>query len=139
MSSSSSTMRISDAISDPFLLIFTSFYVGGTFCPFGSLLTEGEGKRNDRSASAFFSGFGIGKDDVPAMVFHDLAYDGQAQSRALGARGHVRFGQAMAMFRRQAHAIVGDADAESGISGFEHDGDAAGLILAAGDARGDAL
>src|ERR1700742_3453230 len=106
ISSSSSTMRISDAISDPFLLIFTSFYVGGLFWPFYGLLTEGEGERNDRASPIFRPILNIGKDDVPAMVFHDLAHDGEPQARALGAGGHIGLGEAMAMLRRQADAIV---------------------------------
>src|SRR3954466_2290818 len=109
MSSSSSTMRISDAISDPFLLIFTSLDVGldigGLFRPC-SLLAEGEGEPDFGP----FPTFGIGKGDVPAMVFHDLAHDGEPQAGALGAGGDIRLGQAMAVFRRQPHAIIGDAD-----------------------------
>src|SRR5438067_6431875 len=109
MSSSSSTMRISDAISDPFLLIFTSLDVGldiGGFVRPCGLLAEGEGEPD----LGPFPTFGIGKGDVPAMVFHDLAHDGEPQAGALGARGDIRFSQAMAVFRRQAHAIVGDTD-----------------------------
>src|SRR3954463_2266718 len=135
MSSSSSTMRISDAISDPFLLIFTSFYVGRLVGPLGVLLAEGEGERDGRALPVF----GVGEGDVPAMVFHDLAHDREAEPRALGARGDVRLGQAMAVLRRQSDAIVGDAEAETRIVRLYGDEDTARLILALGDARQDAL
>src|ERR1700733_6701678 len=100
MSSSSSTTRISDAISDPFLLIFTS-----SFCPLGILLYERQGQGDLRPLPALR----VGQGDFPAMVFHDLAHDSEPQAGALDAGGDVRLGQAVAMLRRQADAIVDDA------------------------------
>src|SRR6188768_505960 len=99
MSSSSSTMRISDAINDPFLLIFQSFFTfprrSGGFLIF---LCEGQSQGDFGALPAF----GIGENDLPAMVFHDLAYDRQTQAGALAAGGDIRLGQAVAMLRRQA-------------------------------------
>src|SRR6478672_3793158 len=132
MSSSSSTMRISDAISDPFLLIFASFYVGGLFRPFDVFLDEREGERNLGAPALFLASFGIGEGDIPAMVFHDLAHDRQTQPRALGPGGDVRLGQPVAMLRRQANAIVGDVVGEVGAIGPDGDGDGARLVIALG-------
>src|ERR1043166_4329723 len=91
ISSSSSTTRISDAISDPFLLIFDTFLTQ-------ILLYKREGQRDFRPLPAL----GVAQGDFSTMVFHDLAHDGEAQTRALGAGGDIRLGQAMAMLRRQA-------------------------------------
>src|SRR5579862_6406779 len=95
MSSSSSTTRISDAISDPFLLILNAFL---TQIP----LDEGERQRDLRPLAAF----PVAQRDLPATVLHDLAHDRQPQPRALGAGGDIGLGQAVAMFRRQTDAIV---------------------------------
>src|SRR5689334_19602299 len=95
MSSSSSTTRISDAISDPFLLILNAFL---TQIP----LDERESQRDFRALTAL----PITERDLAAMVLHDLAHDRQSQARALGAGGDIGLGQPMAMFRRQADAIV---------------------------------
>src|SRR5262249_8845715 len=86
ISSSSSTMRISDAISDPFLLIFRSFF---TLLGYQILL----GKRKSQSDLGAAFPFHIGQGDVAAMVLHDLAHDGEAQTRALGARGDIGLGE----------------------------------------------
>src|ERR1700712_4399604 len=108
ISSSSSTMRISDAISDPFLLIFISFQ---------SLLCEREGQCDLRA----FPAFHVGEGDIPAMVFHDLAHDRQAQPGALGAGGDIGLGQPVLVFRRQADAVVGDAVGEFRTIRFQGD------------------
>src|ERR1700742_426672 len=100
---SSSTTRISDAINNPFLLIFTSFDVLG-FLPLG-FLRERECEGHFRALPVL----GIAQSDLSPMVFHDLAYDRQPQAGALGAGGDIRLGQPVAMFRRQADAIVGNA------------------------------
>src|ERR1041385_2957831 len=97
MSSSSSTMRTSDAISDPFLLIFKSFFVVLTIAGLLLLLGKGEGQRDFRSLPAS----GVAQGNVAAMVFHDLAHNGEPQPRTLGAGGDIGFGQTVAMFRRQ--------------------------------------
>src|SRR5215469_6529711 len=103
MSSSSSTMSISDAISDPFLLIFTS-----SLCTFRGPLREGEGQGDIGP----FPALGVGQGDLPAMVFHDLANDGQSETRALGAGCDIWLGQPVTMLCRQADSIVGDAKSE---------------------------
>src|ERR1700761_265623 len=87
ISSSSSTTRISDAISDPFLLIFSTFLTQ-------TLLYQGEGQ-------TYFGALpvaGIRQHDFAAMVFHDLAHDRQTQPRALSAGGDIGFGESVAMF-----------------------------------------
>src|ERR1700722_19113029 len=100
MSSSSSTTRISDAISDPFLLIFTSFFSL-------DLLRERECQGHFRALPfTRIAPSRITKGDFAPMVFHDLAHNRQAQTRALGAGGDIGLGQPVPMFRRQAHAIV---------------------------------
>src|SRR6516225_11362189 len=97
ISSSSSTTRISDAISDPFLFIFNTFLTQ-------ILLYKREGQRDFGPLPAA----GITQRDFPAMVFHDLSHDRQAKAGALGAGRDIRLGQPVAMFRRQPDAIVGD-------------------------------
>src|SRR5471032_3073361 len=49
-----------------------------------------------------------------AMVFHDLLDDRESQPGTLAARRHIRLGQAVAAFLRQALAIVLDDDADGG-------------------------
>src|SRR4051812_49053598 len=100
MSSSSSTMRISDAINDPFLLIFQSLFIVRCF---GIFLREGQSQRDFGTLPVF----GIGEGDLAAMVFHDFAHNRQTKPGALAAGGDIGLGQAMAMFRRQSHAVVG--------------------------------
>src|SRR6185437_6814215 len=97
ISSSSSTIRISDAINDPFLVIF--------FSAFHTLLHKRKTEHDDRPLPALT----VVQGNLAAMVFHDLAHDGEAQPGALGPRGDVWLGQAVAVLRRQPDAIVGDA------------------------------
>src|SRR5215813_9711384 len=99
ISPSSSTTRISDAINDPFLLIFTSLMSLG-------FLREGECEGHFRALPIL----GIAQGDLTTMVFHDLAHDREPQAGAFGAGGNVRLGQPVPVFRRQADAIVGDAE-----------------------------
>src|SRR4051812_36715841 len=101
ISSSSSTTRISDAISDPFLLIFSAFLTQ-------TLLYQRECESDFGPDPAW----GIVQRDFAAMVLHDLADDGQAQPRALGAGGHIGFGEAVAMLGRQADAVVRDDESQ---------------------------
>src|SRR5690348_15427874 len=94
MSSSSSTMRISDAICDPCLLIR---------CPFRALLCQREGQNDLRAVMIGGIGMpGVLQHQFAAMVFENLAHDREAKPRALGARGDVRLGQPVAMLLRQA-------------------------------------
>src|SRR5476651_2216228 len=48
-----------------------------------------------------------------AMVFHDLLDDREPQPGALAACRHIRLGQAVAAFPRQALAIVLDDDTDA--------------------------
>src|ERR1700689_3483816 len=107
ISSSSSTTRISGAINNPFLLIPKSFFflarVTHRFLP------EREDQRHDGAVLPVAT---VGERDFAAMVFGNLADDGEAQPRALRPRRHIRFGQPVAMLVRQADAVVGDAEGE---------------------------
>src|SRR6185312_4481038 len=133
ISSSSSTTRISDAISDPFLLIFNTFLTH-------SLLYHRECERDDGTRR---SGRVV-EQDFSAMVFHDLADDGEAEARALGAGRDIGFGEVVAMLGRQADAVVGDAESQhraaAGIVGmFQRHFDPPRRAVALGLARRDAL
>src|SRR5690348_10310599 len=99
MSSSSSTIRISDAICNPCLLIPRSFFLY-------LLLSRWKCQNNFGTLLAIS---GVVQGNVSAMVFHHLSYDGEAETGALRACGDVWLGQAVALLVRQAHAIVGDA------------------------------
>src|SRR5262249_3391654 len=100
MSSSSSTTRISGAISEPFLLIPYSFFTRG-------LLFQREGECHLR-ALLFFAR--IGERHVAPVVLGDLAHDGEAESGSLGTRRHVGLGEPVALIVRQPDTVVGDAE-----------------------------
>ena len=51
----------------------------------------------------------VGERDFAAMVFQNLAHDGEPESGAFRARRHIGLGQPMAMLGRQADAVVRDA------------------------------
>src|SRR5262249_35860740 len=46
------------------------------------------------------------QDQLAPMLLHHLFHDREAEPCALGARGHVRLGQALASFLGQATAVV---------------------------------
>src|SRR5258708_35993306 len=115
MSSSSSTIRISDAICNPCLLIPRSFFL--------YFLLSRWKRQND--FGAVHAACCVLQGDIAAMVFHHLAHDRETKAGALGARGHVGLRQPVALFVRQADAIVGNADADVDLLRFERDRDAA--------------
>src|ERR1700743_480416 len=119
ISSSSSTTRISDAISDPFLLILTTFLTQ-------TLLNEGEGQRDLRTVTTFR----ISQGDLTAMVFHDLSHNRQAQPGTFCPGGDIGFRQTVAMFGWQPDAIVADLERECQAVGLERDRDPAGRFVA---------
>src|SRR6185437_3733433 len=97
MSSSSSTMRISGAINEPFLLIRHSQI-------FKNFLFER--KRQTHLRTLLFRCVIDG--DFAAMIFDNLAHDGEAKAGAFRARGDVGFGEAMAVFGWKPDAVVDD-------------------------------
>src|SRR4029079_19053967 len=101
MSASSSTMRISAAI---------SFYpTRPSLC--GLFFQKRHEAQGDAGAmTAVEARRRVVKHDAPLMLLHDAFDDRQTQSRSLRPRGHVGLGQAMPVFVRQADAVVGDAD-----------------------------
>src|ERR1700744_2244484 len=100
MSSSSSTIRTSDAICDPFLLIACSLVL---------LLPRREGHHDLRAMHPVVMVVrilsGILQPQLAALVFGDLAHDRGPEPGALGARRDVRLGQPVAMLVRQADAV----------------------------------
>src|SRR5690606_24672722 len=46
------------------------------------------------------------------MIFGNLLHDRQPQPGALGPGGHIRLGKPVLQFRRKAHAVVRDGNAE---------------------------
>src|SRR5579871_5254104 len=126
ISSSSSTIRISDAICNPCLLIPGSFFLH-------TLLPRWKCQYDLRSrlvlamlAVAMLAVASILQDDLSAMVFHDLADDRQAEARALGPRRNVRLGQSVSMFVRQADTVVGDAEDHSVLAALQRNSDTTG-------------
>src|SRR3569832_1062859 len=125
MSSSSSTIRISDVVcGDPFLLIH---------CPVFSCELLSKRKRENHFRTLVFAPH-ILQGDFPAMVFGNLAHDGEAEARALRARGDLGLGQPVAVFRRQAYAIVRGAEDDLVIHWFDGDDDASRRVVAGSDA-----
>src|SRR6185312_8706903 len=119
MSSSSSTMRISGAINEPFLLIRHSQV-------FKNFLFEWKRQTHLRALM-----FGCVVDgDFAAMVFNDLAHDSEAEACAFRARCNVRFCEAVAMLRRKPDAVVDDADREALVVAFQQYAHAALGVIA---------
>src|SRR6185437_5020693 len=141
ISSSSSTIRISDAICDPFLLIALSLGLG-------VLLSRRE-DQNDLRAMLNVPIIGgiptmravarILQDQFAAMVFQNLAHDREAETCALGSRRYIGLGQPVAMFVRQADAVVCDSKDDALVSLFQRDHDTSGRVVALGETRIDAL
>src|SRR6202789_2961569 len=137
MSSSSSTTRISGAASNPFLLIPNTFFVRTYFTRF---LPEGEEQRHDRAVLLPIAiRATVGQRDFAAMVFGNLAHDGEPEAGALRAGGHIGLGQPVALLMRQADAVVGGAKCDAVADQFQRRHDMTGLLAAGGFARRDRL
>src|SRR5579862_5581116 len=130
MSSSSSTINISDAVSGKPALLIPDTLV------FRRLLAQREGERHLRALPSVGP---VLQRDSAAVVFHDLAHDGEAEPRSLRARGDIGLGQPVAVFRRKPYAVVADAVDEFLVRRFGRDRDGARRVVALLDARGDAL
>src|SRR3982751_4883780 len=103
MSSSSSTMRISDAITDLFSFSFV-------FRPGFTTRWCGRGGRQDdadhRAAPAMEVRRRIMEFQLAAMVLHDLLDDSETKPGTLLACGHIGLEQSLAILARQAFSIV---------------------------------
>src|SRR3569833_3551973 len=128
MSSSSSTARISDAISNPLLFILTAFLTH-------IFLRKGECQRDLRAVSIFR----IVQYNLPPMVLHDLAHDRQSEACPFGPDRHIGLCQPMPVFGRQANAVVADLECERSAIGLQGHGNAARRFITLGMARGGAL
>src|SRR5689334_22071067 len=110
ISASSSTMRISSADSAPFLLMPVTRWSWSRAC------VAREGQTDERTAltrcTRFIGRRRVLKRDAAVMVFHDLLDDRKAKARAFGALRHVGLSQAIAVFRRQANAVVDHFDCD---------------------------
>src|SRR5215470_16693438 len=96
ISASSSMMRMSCAI------------LGGSCAVFCSglsrfLATFWKNETNDRARPRSRR---VVQLNQPAMVLDDARNDGEAEARALGARRHVRFDEAMSILLREAQPVV---------------------------------
>src|SRR5260370_585879 len=98
ISSSSSTIRMSCAMRDRPRL-------GLGALRHGLLDTSAEYQADARAAARR-----IVEPKLARVILHDLLDDRQSQTRALGARGDVRLGQAIAAIDRETLAVVVDLD-----------------------------
>src|SRR5262245_44320998 len=98
MSDSSSTTRMSAAMDGPRRRLFRFRSYAGI-----DLLAEDQA---DRSAATL----AVAQGQEAAVVLHDLLDDGEAEARAAGARGHIRFGEALAPLDRQPPPVIADDD-----------------------------
>src|SRR5271168_4743432 len=60
--------------------------------------------------------FAVFQHQLTAMVFHDFLDDGKAQSGALGPRGDIGLGQAVAHLLRQTATIILDRDGPASLA-----------------------
>src|SRR6185312_3294639 len=74
-----------------------------------------------RQADARAAQAAILEDQLAAMVFHDLFHDRKSEAGPLAARRHVRLGQSIPLFARQALAIVLDLYDGVALAGTEAD------------------
>src|SRR5690242_1381833 len=100
MSASSSTMRISAAIS------YTPL------CRHGELRFEDwrEHQGHTRAASAVEISRRVIEHHASLMFLHDPLDDGEAEARAFRARRHIRLRQTITILVGQANAVIGNAD-----------------------------
>src|SRR6185369_6552052 len=101
MSRSSSTIRISSAIGSPF-----------SFGCFGRALALGEGIARKIEGHHRAAALGRSEGHFAAMFLDDLLDDGEAETGALLARGHVGLGDPLAVLR-QTDPVVGDRDRDA--------------------------
>src|SRR5215469_10225114 len=100
ISISSSTTRISGETSDPFCFMDK---------PLFDFYRPAQRKHHAHGCTPclFRQIFGrIVQVQLAAMVFENLAHDGEPKTCALRARGDIRLGEAVAVLRRQTDAVV---------------------------------
>src|SRR3979411_1842103 len=131
MSISSSTTRISGATSDPFLFMPQPLL--------GLALLAHRKLHPDDGATGIARSFieDVVEHELPTVVLKNLAHDGKAEARALGARRDIGFGQAVAMLCRQADAVVANAKHEAAALDHHVDNDAPRSRIASRDAGRD--
>src|SRR6266850_7505443 len=131
MSISSSTTRISGATSDPFFCMHQSLL--------GLALLAQRKLHPDDGAAGIARSFieDVVEHELPTVVLEDLAHDGKAEARALGARRDIGFGQAVTMLRRQADAVVANGKHEAAALDHHVDDDASRSRIAGHDAGRD--
>src|SRR5437016_9723523 len=130
MSSSSSTMRSSGAISDPFFIPLTHFLFTYSF------LFQWEHQAHFR---ARFVVLAVAERDLASVLLDDLAHDSKAKPGALRACGHIGLGQTMAFCMRESDAIVRQREHHTGGIGTEVNHNPAPLLRAFGNPRLDGL
>src|SRR5262245_7774250 len=123
ISVSSSTTRMSDAMGHSLFLLGALGRIGwsGTGQRCGGLSGRGalllvtqrqiDAHRGPFDLSVAFRR--IGERERPAMLLGNPLHDRQAEPSALGAGGHVRLDQALAILLGQAAAIVDDGDVQA--------------------------
>src|SRR3954466_4810754 len=98
MSISSSTTRISDETSDPFCFMTYPLLCFG-WPPQRKHHAHGRTARSIRRILG-----GVFQQQLPSMVLQNLAHEGEAEPRALGARRDIGLGEPVAVLRRQPNA-----------------------------------
>src|SRR6185312_927333 len=126
MSSSSSTMRISDAIIDLFCFSFACR------CRRTARRCCKRQDHADHCAAPFMEiRRRIMEFELAAMVLHDLLDDGEAKPRPLLARRHIGLEKPLAIVARQSLAIVDHVDADGAVlaAGLDADGACPPLVF----------
>src|ERR1043166_670365 len=132
MSSSSSTIRISGAASNPFLLIPYTILVDFTH----ALLTRGKHEAHFRATLVPGN---VGQRNLAAVILDNLAHDGEAEAGALGPRRHIGLGEPMTLIVRQADSVIADAEYDLLADGFDFYVDSSRPVVAFRLARTDCL
>src|SRR6185312_13002403 len=114
MSSSSSTMRISDTISDLFRFVAGRPALG-LFHP--SLRRPRQDDTDHCSLAPMEFGWSVVQFQPAAMVFDDLLDDRETKPGALLTRCHIGLEKALAVLARQALAVVHDIDLDHSVPG----------------------
>src|SRR5437763_6783859 len=125
MSISSSTTRISDETCDPFCFMHHPLFWFG-WPPQRKHHTHGRAARFARLILG-----GVFQQQFPPVVFENLAHDGKTEPRAFGARRDIGLGEAVAVLRRQADAMVVNRSDEPRAFDAQIDRAAAGRRIAA--------